>query len=89
MTAPVIFALHHGGTTERSFWTRCLVDHDIHEGDFQTARQYLLQQDAFSRAHQMAEEHHAAAQAALAPIPDQPLKNILHDLATFAVRRTR
>ncbi len=89
ITAPVIYALHYGGTTERSFWARCLSNHDIQDGDFDTARGYLLQHDAFSRSHILAESHRDQAIAALAPLPAHPLKDTLIDLATFAVRRER
>lgn len=87
MTAPVIFALHYAGTTEHEFWQRTYVDHDVQSGDFEQARQYLVQHDAFSKAHALAEEHHTRAIAALDILPDHPTKEILVDLATYAVRR--
>lgn len=89
ITAPVIYALHFGGTTEHHFWTRCLTDRDIQPGDFELAQGYLRQHDAFSRSHILAESHRDQAIAALAPLPPHPLKETLMDLATFAVRRDK
>lgn len=89
MTAPVLFALSHAGETERTFWHRTMVDGDQTDADMQTARQYLLQHDAFSKSHTLAETHRDLAVAALTPVRDHTIKAILADLATYAVRRER
>jgi octaprenyl-diphosphate synthase len=89
MTAPVLFALSHAGETERTFWHRTFVDGDQTDADMQTARQYLLQHDAFSKSHALAETHRDLAVAALAPLQGHTIKGILADLATYAVRRNR
>ncbi len=89
ITAPILFALHYAGETEKSFWRRTLVDHEIGAGDFDTAQHYLVQHDAFSKAHTLAETHQAQAVAALASLPAHPIKEILQDLAVYAARREK
>jgi octaprenyl-diphosphate synthase len=89
ITAPIIFALQFCGATEREFWQRCLVDGQTQDSDFEQARAYLRQHDAFSKAHTLAEHHHTLAQEALADVPDHPIRAILHDLAVYAVRRQK
>ena len=89
MTAPVIFALQFGGATERAFWQKALVDRDVTPDDFERARTYLIQHDAFHKAHELAETHKDLACAALARLPDHPIKPVLAELAVFAVLRQK
>jgi octaprenyl-diphosphate synthase len=89
ITAPVLYALQFGGQTEHAFWQRCLVDHDIQDGDFEKAQGYLRQHDAFSKAHHLADHHQNLAVAALKDVPAHPFKAILVDLADFTVNRER
>lgn len=89
MTAPVIFAQQFAGETERHFWEKCLVTRDTTPDDFERAREYLVQHDAFHKSHALAEEHKAKAIEALSALPDHPVKPILADLAAFAVLRQK
>lgn len=86
MTAPVIFAVQFGGDTEHAFWARTMAGGATPD-DFLTAREYLLQHDAFAKAHHLADEQRDCAIDALDDVPDSELRRILADLASYAVTR--
>ncbi len=87
MTLPVVRALAGADAGERAFWVRTIGKGDQREGDLETALGLMAGRGALESTHATALEHAARAQAALAPLPEGPLKQHLLALADFVVGR--
>ena len=89
VTLPVIFAYARATESERSFWQNALESGDaITAEDLQRAKELLIKHDAFSQTIAVAHQFAKNACAALAPLPEGPIKNALIDAAFFAVDRS-
>ncbi len=87
MTLPVIRALEAAGPEERAFWARVIGKGEQRAGDLEQAMALMARHGALASAHRTAVLHAARAGAALAPLPERPLKAQLAALAEFVVAR--
>ena len=87
LTLPVIRAIAAGGAADRGFWERTLGRGQQDAGDLEQAMALLARHGALDSTRQSALDWAARARAALAPLPDQPIKAMLADLADFVVAR--
>ncbi len=87
LTLPVIKAVAKADAEERAFWVRVIEKGDQREGDLAHARALMARHDAMAAARAEALAWAAKAQAALAVLPDHPLRGMLDDLAGYVVAR--
>ena len=87
VTLPVIKAVAVASEAERAFWVRVIEKGDQREGDLEEALRLLTSTGALEAARQDAFGWAAKARAALAVLPDHPLRGILSDLADYVVSR--
>ena len=88
MTLPVIRALAAADAEERAFWARTIGKGRQEEGDLDRALAILHRRGALLATHDTAVAHADRARAALAALPDGPLRRDLADVAEFVVERT-
>ncbi|WP_304617728.1 polyprenyl synthetase family protein [Paracoccus sp. (in: a-proteobacteria)] len=87
LTLPVIKAVAQASPEERAFWSRTIEAGDQREGDLDHALSLLARHGAMEAARRDALDHAARARAALAALPDHPIREMLSDLAEFVVSR--
>jgi octaprenyl-diphosphate synthase len=87
VTLPVIKAVAKADATGRAFWTRVIEKGEQDEGDLETALKLLAESGALEAARADAFAWAAKARAALAILPEAPLRQILSDLADYVVSR--
>ena len=87
LTLPVIKAVAGADAAERAFWVRVIEKGQQAEGDLAEAMAIMARHGAMQAARAEALEWAARAQAALAVLPDHPLRQMLHDLAAYVVAR--
>ena len=89
LTLPVIRAVAQADADERAFWQRTIEKGDQREGDLEQALALMARHGTMDSTRQTALDHAEAARAALAPLPEHPLRDMLMDLATYVVARIR
>lgn len=87
MTLPLIKALAAASLEERAFWDRTIRKGDQREGDLDQALVLLDTHRALDATRADALGWARKAQAALAPLPEGALRQMLHELADFVVAR--
>jgi octaprenyl-diphosphate synthase len=87
MSLPVIRAVAAADADERAFWVRVIERGDQREGDLGEALWLMARHGSLESTRETALAHAARARAALAPLPDGPLRRHLSDLADFVVER--
>jgi octaprenyl-diphosphate synthase len=87
VTLPVIRALAKASADERAFWRRTIEKRSEGEGDLETAMRLLARHGALESTRATALEWAAKAKAALAPLPEHPIREMLSDLADYVVER--
>lgn len=87
LTLPVIKAVAKADATERAFWVRVIEKGKQGDGDLEHAIALLGKHGAMEAARAEALGWAAKAQAALAVLPDHPLRTMLSDLAAYVVAR--
>ncbi len=87
LTLPVIKAVAGASGEERAFWQRTIEKGDQREGDLDRALAILDRHDALARTRDDASGWAERAKAALAPLPEHPVRRILTDLADYVVAR--
>jgi octaprenyl-diphosphate synthase len=87
VTLPVIKALAHADADERAFWVRVIEQGQQSEGDLVAARAILVRHGALDATRAAALGWAAKARAALAALPEHPLRGLLDELAGFVVAR--
>lgn len=87
VTLPVIRAVAAADAEERAFWVRVIEKGDQRDGDLDHALALFARHGTLDSTRATALEHADRARAALAPLPDHPLKTILSDLAAYVVAR--
>ncbi len=87
VTLPVIRALARADVDERAFWVRVIEKGQQTEGDFVAARALMVRHGALEATRAAALHWSDTARAALADLPDDPLRGMLDDLAGFVVAR--
>ncbi len=87
VTLPVIKAVARATSEERAFWVRVIEKGDQREGDLTQARALMHRHRALDAARDEALDWAARARAALANLPDHPLRQMLDDLTLYVVSR--
>jgi octaprenyl-diphosphate synthase len=87
MSLPVIRAVAAAEAEERGFWTRVIEKGDQTDEDLGQALAIMARHGSLESTRESALAHAARARAALAPLPESPLKGHLVDLADFVVAR--
>ncbi|MDR6953558.1 octaprenyl-diphosphate synthase [Ancylobacter sp. 3268] len=89
ITLPIVLAFRRGNEEERAFWTRCLQDGEIGEGDLERAIELLSRHHALADTVERARHYGAIAKDALGLFRDGPAKQALIDVVEFCVARAR
>nr|WP_246547615.1 polyprenyl synthetase family protein [Ancylobacter defluvii] len=89
ITLPIVLAFRRGNEEERGFWTRCLQDGEIGEGDLERAIELLSRHNALADTVERARHYGAIAKDALGLFRDGPAKQALLDVVEFCVARAR
>ena len=87
LTLPVIKAVAAADPEERVFWVRVIEKGDQRDGDLEHAMDLLAKHGAMNAARADALEWAEKAKSALATLPDDPIREMLLDLADFVVAR--
>ena len=87
MTLPVIRAIAASNAEEKAFWARTIGKGDQRDGDLQHALELLQRHSTLASTRDTANEHVERAKAALTALPDDPIREMLADLADFVVAR--
>ena len=87
LTLPVIRAIAVASADERAFWERTIGRGQQGAGDLEQAMALMARHGSLASTRRTALDWAARARAALAPLPDHPLKGMLEDLADFVVAR--
>ena len=87
VTLPVIRAVAGADATERAFWERVIGRGEQSDSDLATALELMSRHDALASTRGTALAHAARARAALAPLPDSPIRRDLAGIADFVVAR--
>ncbi len=87
VTLPVIKAVARASAAERAFWVRVIEQGQQGEGDLAHAKALMESHGALVAARGEAHSWAAKAQAALAAVPEHPLREVLADLADYVVGR--
>lgn len=87
MTAPAILAFEQGDESELFFWKKAMGEKKQESGDFDRAREIVVRRGADKEALDRARIHARLAAQCLEKAPDSPLREILSELAFFAVER--
>lgn len=87
VTLPVIRTLAHATPEEREFWVRVIEKGDQQPADLDLARAMMSRHGAMQSAKAEALSWAGKARAALAALPDHPLRAMLDDLASYVVAR--
>ena len=87
LTLPVIKAVAKADAEERAFWVRVIEKGDQRDGDLQQALAIMAKHGALAAARDDALAWAGKASAALAGVPDHPLRQVLADLSDYVVAR--
>jgi octaprenyl-diphosphate synthase len=87
ITLPVIRAVAAASPEERGYWVRTIGRGDQRSGDLEEALRLMARHGALAATHAAAEAHARRARAALAALPDGPLRRQLEALVGFVVAR--
>lgn len=87
LTLPVIKAVAQADDEEREFWVRTIEKGRQKDGDLDYALSLLHKYGTLTETQQDALGWAAKAKAALAPLPDHEVKDMLLDLADYVVSR--
>ncbi|MFM7654372.1 MAG: polyprenyl synthetase family protein [Paracoccaceae bacterium] len=87
LTLPLIKAVAKADAEERAFWVRVIEKGDQRDGDLDQALAIMHRHGALEAARAEALEWAAIGRAALAQLPDHPLRQMLDDLTAYVVAR--
>jgi len=87
LTLPVIKAVAKADPEERAFWVRTIEKGKQQDGDLDHALGLLAKHDTLTATQADALDWSNKAKAALAPLPDHDVKDMLVDLADYVVSR--
>lgn len=87
LTLPLIKAITKADDKERAFWVRTIEKGKQQEGDLEFALELLHKHGALGDTRNVALEWAEKAKAALAALPDDPIRDMLRDIADFVVAR--
>ena len=89
LTMPLIKAIAKADEDERAFWVRTIEKGRQEDGDLDTAIALLRKHRALEDTSKAARAEADRAKAALCPLPEHPVKDMLTDLADYVVERIR
>ncbi len=87
LTLPVIKAVALGDDEERAFWKRTIEKGRQEDGDLEHAIALLNKHGTLEATRAEANDWIAKARAALATLPEHPIRGMLDDLADYVVAR--
>lgn len=87
LTLPLIKAVAMADAQERAFWVRVIEKGRQEDGDLEHALALLSRHGALEATRKEALIWTEKAKAALAPLPDHPIKPMLMDIADYVVAR--
>ncbi|MBL4626628.1 MAG: polyprenyl synthetase family protein [Roseicyclus sp.] len=87
LTLPVIRAIAAASDDERAFWARTIGKGQQKDGDLERAMGLLQVHGTLESTRVEAIAHVATAKAALADLPEHPIRGMLSDLADYVVER--
>lgn len=87
LTLPVIKAVAQATPQERAFWQRTIEKGQQTDGDLEHALDLMAKYDTLAATRADANHWASRARAALATLPDHPIRSMLHDLADYVVAR--
>lgn len=87
LTLPVIKAVAQADAAERAFWERTIARGRQEDGDLEQALAIMARHGAMQAARADALAWAAQAKAAIAVLPDHPIRGMLADLADYVVER--
>ncbi|MEO0356836.1 MAG: polyprenyl synthetase family protein [Pseudomonadota bacterium] len=87
LTLPVIRAIAAGDADERAFWDRVIGKGKQGDGDLDHALVLMNRHGTLASTRDTAVDWADKAKAALAPLPDHDIKDMLTDLADYVVAR--
>lgn len=87
LTLPVIKAVAQATPQERAFWQRTIEKGQQIDGDLEHALDLMAKYDTLAATRADANHWASRARAALATLPDHPIRSMLHDLADYVVAR--
>ena len=88
MTAPVIFALQDASAEERDFWVRTVGRLDQAGGDLERALEIFEAHECMDKTMALAKMYADLAKQALEIVPEGELKDLLAEVADYAVERS-
>lgn len=89
LTLPVIKAIAMADEAERAFWVRTIEKGKQAEGDLEQAMALMVKHGTLEATRTEAVTWAERARAALAVLPEHPLRAMLDDLADYVVARVR
>ncbi len=89
LTLPLIKAVAKSDSDERAFWVRVIENGRQGEGDFEQALALLEKHGALEATRTEALNWISKAKAALVTLPDEPLRQMLDEIADYVVARLR
>ena len=87
LTLPLIKAIAKADAEERAFWKRVIEKGDQRDGDLEHALELLQKHGALDDTRDVALAWADKAKAALTVLPDDPIRDMLRDIADFVVAR--
>lgn len=87
LTLPIIRAIARADATEHAFWQRTIEKGDQQDGDLEHAMTLLQRHGTLQETREAAENYAATARDALSILPDDPLREMMADLASYVVAR--
>ncbi|MFK7763297.1 MAG: polyprenyl synthetase family protein [Roseobacter sp.] len=87
LTMPMIKAIAKADAKERAFWVRTIEKGAQEDSDLAQAQALLQKHGVLAETSVAARAEADRARAALAPLPDHPVKDMLMDLADYVVER--
>ncbi len=89
MTLPIIRAVAAASEEDRAFWSRAIGKRQVRDGDLERAARLLDETGALASVRETALARADVAKQALAGFPDDPIRDMLSDLADYVVARIR
>lgn len=88
LTLPVIIALQRSGAEDRQEMERIINDNTFSINDFRWLVDKITQYDGIGYTRKLANQHISKSRKALGIFPASPTREILFDIATYALERT-
>lgn len=87
LTLPIIKSIAQADEEERAFWKRTLEKNDQRDGDLEHALELMTSHGALDETREAAIGWSERAKACLIDLPDDPIRDMLRDIADYVVER--